>query len=127
MGRVTKLRGAQTRASEKYDPSGQSLASDSEVEARVRLHSTLFHHNRDDVIKLLFDIDQNLTDIKTFNNDAEDLLLAHSAFTFINGEITEIDKKVYAQDGSELYMHLKKTFNFDANGNLTSITNTKII
>ena len=124
---VTKLRGKQTRANEKYDPSGAGLASDAEVEARVKLHSSLFHHNRDDITKLIFDINNNLTDIKTFNNANEDILLAHSSFTFVNGEISVIDKKVYKSDGLSLYLHLTKTFLFDANGNLTSIDNKKII
>jgi len=123
MGGVTKLRGRQTNASKIYDPLGTGLASDGEVEARVKLHSALYHHNRNDVTKLLFDDDQNLTDIKTFNNENEDILLAHSAFTFDNGNISEIDKKIYSEDGNTLYIQLKKTFNFDTNGNLTSIDN----
>jgi len=123
---VTKLRGRQTRASEKYDPSGTGLASDSEVEARVLQHSSLFHHNREDVIKLTFDINGNLTDIKTFNNDAEGILLGHSSFVFTNGDLTRIEKKVYLEDGSGLYMHLTKDFTY-LNGNLDKIINTKII
>jgi len=124
---ITRLRGRQTRASEKYDPSGTGLASDKEVESRVRQHSSLFHHNRNDVIKLTFDSNRNLTDIKTFNNDNEDVLLAHSSFTFSGDDITEIDKKVYSEDGTTLYMHLKKTFTFDTEGTLVSIENNKII
>lgn len=124
---VTKLRGRQTRASEKYDPSGTGLASDAEVEARVKSHSSLYHHNRDEVIKLTFDTNENLTDIKTFNNNTEDILLAHSNFTFSNGNLIEINKKVYKEDGSALYMHLRKTFSFDINGNISSIGNEKII
>jgi len=124
---VTRLRGKQTRANEKYDPKGAGLASDAEVEARVQQHSSLFHHNRTDVTKLIFDTQGDLTDIKTFNNDDEDILLAHSAFTFSDGNISVIEKKIYSSDGSALYMHLKKTFNFDANGSLQNIQNEKII
>ena len=127
MAGVTKLRGRQTRASEKYDPSGQGLASDSEVEARVRQHSTLFHHNRGDVTKLTFDSEENLTDIKTYIDDDESILLAHSNFTFTEGNLSEINKKVYTVDGSEIYMHLKKSFTFTVNGTLDKIINEKII
>lgn len=125
---VTKLRGRQTRANDKYDPLGNGLASDAEVESRVRQHSSLFHHNRTDVTKLLFGTDGALTDIKTFNNEEEDILLAHSAFSFDDfGNLISIDKKVYTVDGSELYMNTVKTFTFDDFGNLLSIGNEKIV
>ena len=124
---VTKLRGRQTRASEKYDPSGTGLASDSEVEARIRKHSELYHHNRNDVTKLYFDTNENLTDIKTYNDSNENVLLAHSAFEFIDGNLSKIIKKVYENNGAKLYMHLEKIFSFDINGNLESIANNKIV
>jgi len=124
---VTKLRGRQTRASEQYNPSGTGLASDSEVEARVRQHSSLFHHNRNDYTKLYFDTSGNLTDIKTFSDAIETLLLAHTAFTFLNGNLNTIDKKVYNENGIGLYLNTIQTFNFDVNGNLTSIDNKKIV
>ena len=125
---VTKLRGRQTRASEKYDPSGTGLASDSEVEARVKLHSALFHHNRNDVIKLVFDTAGNLSEINTFNNAAEDILYGSSIFTFDSrGNLNLITQKVYNQDGLSLYSHIDKIFTFDVDDNLVSIKNSKIV
>jgi len=126
--RVTKLRGRQTRASDSYNPSGEGLATDAEVEARVLSHSKYFHHNRDDFTKLYFDVYGNLTEIKTFNNSSENILFAESLFSFDSfGNLTEINKKVYSEDGQSLYLHLKKTFNFDVLGNLISINNEKIV
>ena len=124
---VTKLRGRQTRASEKYDPSGTGLASDAEVEARVKKHSELYHHNRDDVTRLYFDTSENLTDIKTYTDSNENVLLAHSAFTYSDGNLSKIINKVYEKDGSTLYSHIEKIFSFDANGNLETITNNKVV
>jgi len=120
---VTKLKGRQTSANDKYDPSGTGLASDREVELRVQQHSQMFHHNTNDVIKLYF-TDGLLSSIKTFNNDDEDILLGETTFTFESGDLSEIVKKIY-NDKGELYMHLKKTFIFN-NGELLKITNEKI-
>ena len=128
MGGITKLRGIQTRASDSYNPDDVGLASDAEVEARVRKHSKYFHHNRDDVTKLTFDSVGNLTEIKTYNNDNEDKLYAESLFDFDDlGNLTEIEIKIYEEDSDDLYMHLKKTFNFDDYGNLTKIDNEVVV
>jgi len=126
VGGVTRLRSHQTRASERYDLEQENLATDQEVETRVRKHSSLFHHNRNDNTELEFDAQGNLSEINVYSEDGL-ILLARSTFSFdAGGNLNSINKKVYEMDGSEIYMELQKDFVFDTNGNLSDIQNTKI-
>jgi hypothetical protein len=121
LGRITKIRAEQTRADEKYDPSGHSLATDSEVESRIRKHSALFHHGRDDNSKMTFDADGKLTDIRVWD-ETDTLLLQHSEFTYdLSGNLTTLVKTVWEEDGAE-YTKLQKDF-LTVNGILTEIQN----
>jgi len=124
MGRVTKIRARQTRANEKYTADDTSLATDGEVETRVRQHSSLFHHARNEVIKLYF-TNGDLTNITTYDNDAEDNILIDTSFVYANGDLTEIEKVTFNSDGSE-YLHLSKSFEYDVDGNLVKINNNKV-
>jgi hypothetical protein len=124
MGRLTKLRGSQTRASEAFNPtSDDQLATDKEVNERVLKHSSQFHHNRNDRTEFLFDIDGNLSEIKVYNADKTSLY-QRTIFTFVNGEITSMLKTVYNEDGS-VYTSLQKDFVFGTE-NIEAIVNTKL-
>ena len=89
-------------------------------------HEQLFHHDRNEVIKLIFS-NGTLTDIKTYNNEAGDILLAHSAFIFAGETLSIIEKITYNIDGIDIYQHLKKTFIYDMQDNLERIINEKIV
>ena len=89
-------------------------------------HKELFHHDRNEVIKLIF-VSGVLTDIKTYNNEAGDILLAHSAFTFIDEVLQKIDKITYNINGIDIFQHLRKTFIYDIQDNLEKIINEKIV
>ena len=103
-----------------------------ELEAFVQIHNNphnhekLFHHDRNEVTKLTFN-NGTLTDIKTYNDDQETILLAHTRFTFLQDTLNVIDKITYTIDGTGIHQHLRKTFIYDANNNLEKINNEKIV
>jgi len=122
MARLTKLRAPQTRASEKYDTGGENLATDAEVEKRVRKHSALFHHNRDDNSEFNFDADGNLAQI-TVTDPLGIEVLQQSDFTFsLDGNLSQIIKEIWDEEGNQ-YVKFQKDFIFDSNGNLETIEN----
>ena len=125
MARLTKLRARQTRAAEEYTADDFNLATDGEVERRVLQHSSSFHHNRNDNSIFTFNVDGDLTKIEITTQDGLSLL-QETLFTYdANKNITQITKEVW-DDSSQQYLKLQKDFNFDANGNITNIVNTKI-
>lgn len=120
MARVTKIRAPQTRAAEKYDIVEESLATDNEVETRVRKHSSLFHHNRNDNTQFIFDSLGRLSEINIIKPGTIELL-QKSIFTFdIDNNLSNITKTIY--DGLEIYTTLSKDFIY-LNGNLLEIQN----
>lgn len=122
MARLTKLRSTQTRAAERYDTEEENLATDREVELRVRKHSALFHSYRDDNTHFTFDASGDLTQIIT--QDPTDVSLYKQAdFSFdASGNLTQIIKEVWDHEGNS-YVKMQKDFSFDASGNLTEIQN----
>jgi len=123
MARKTRIRGAGTRAADKYDPSSESLATDSEVEQRARKHSEIFHNAREQVTKLIKDDDGILTHIKKYNNADEDILLQNSEFSY-SGTLLQTITQYYYDTQGNLYMQLKKTFEYNGS-ELTGIRNEK--
>jgi len=122
MGRVTKIRASQTRAGEAYTKQDNSLATDREVEERVKKHSTLFHHNRNDNTIFSFDADGNLTSIEIKDPDTNDTLQKTDLSFDTDGNLSIIEKTIY-DSADTVYTKLKKTLDFDADGNLSSISN----
>jgi septation ring formation regulator EzrA len=121
MGGVTKIRARQTRAEEAYDISGGNLATDKEVETRVRKHSALFHHYRDDNTHFHFDVDGNLNKI-VISDDSDTDKYQQSDFTFdSDGNLSSIIKEIWDPEGNQ-YVKMQKDFLF-VDGNLTEIQN----
>ena len=118
MGRITKFRAPQTRAAEEYDTSGENLATDKEVETRVRKHSSLFHHFRNDNTSFNFDNEGNLAQILVKNEN--DDVLTQVDFDFVDGDLNKITKEI--KDEGQSYVKYEKTFIFD-DGTLSSIDN----
>jgi hypothetical protein len=122
MARLTKLRAHQTRASERYDTEEENLATDQEVEQRVRKHSALFHGFRDDNTHFDFDTSGNLAQIIT-QDPTDTNLYKQSDFTFdTSGNLTQIIKEIWDHEGQS-YVKMQKDFIFDSNGNLIEIQN----
>ena len=125
MPRLTKLRAHQTRASERYDIEEENLATDKEVEERVRKHSRLFHKFRDDNTYFNFDTEGNLTQILTKDQTNTDILQQVDFSFDVAGNLSSIVKEVF-DENLDRYLKLQKNFNFDVNGNLESIENIVI-
>lgn len=120
MARLTKLRAHQTRASESYDTEEENLATDKEVEQRVRKHSWIFHGNRDDTTEFTFSND-NIQSIETKNGTS---LYKKTDFTFdSDGNIQTLIKE-YFDENLQSYVKMKKDFLFDSDGNIQNIQNT---
>jgi len=96
-----------------------------ELDAFVLAHNKMFHHDRDEKIKLFFDYNEILTDIKTYG--AENLLLVHTSFGYLEDVLSVIEKITYTTDGSNIFQHIKKTFVYDDGNNLEKIVNEKIV
>lgn len=122
MARVTKFRSRQTRAADTYSADDENLATDGEVEQKVRKHSTLFHGVRDNNTHFIFDADGNLSQIIT-QDPANAELYKQTDFVFdANGNLSQIVKEIKDVDGSS-YTKLQKDLLFDINGNLNEIQN----
>jgi len=89
-------------------------------------HDELFHHDRNEVIKLTT-VNGVLTEIKTYNNDTEDVLLVHTQFTFIDEVLQVINKITYNTDGVGVNRHIRKTLVYDIQDNLQKMINEKIV
>ena len=120
MGRLTKIRSSQTRAKEEYNPSGDNLATDNEVESRVKKNEELFLGNRDENQKMTFDVEGNLTDLRKWD-DTDTILLEHNEYVYTNGDLTSITETVWDDLGEE-YTKMTKTF-LRTNGTVSEIQN----
>ena len=125
MARLTKLRARQTRAAEEYSADDFNLATDGEVETRVRKHSALFHHNRNDKTEFTFNAQGDLIRMEILTPNGIDLLQQTDFVYDINGNMTTVIKEVFDEDLNQ-YVKLQKDFNFDGNGNISSIDNNII-
>ena len=118
MARLTKLRGAQTRASETFSPGTDNLATDTEVEERVQKHSWLFHGRRDENIKLIFDANGQLQGMEKLGLANE--LLSNVSFSFqLDGTLSTMVNEKFNLDGTT-YIKQQKDFIF-VGGNLDEI------
>jgi len=124
MARLTKIRANQTRAADAYTADNNNLATDGEVEQRVRKHSELFHHNRDDKTVFTYDVNGNLSKLEIYADDNISLL-QETSYTYLNNSILQIVKEVWDADLLQ-YLKLQKDFIYNASGNIISIQNTKI-
>jgi hypothetical protein len=126
MGFKTKIRGEQTKAGQSYNPASEhSLATDKEIENRSLKHEKFFHHSRTEFTRYVYTGNMSLSEIKTFLEATEENLLVHTEFTYNNGDLELIDKKVY-EDTGELYEHTQKTLVY-SNGILTEMNTNKIV
>jgi len=121
MARLTKMRARQTRAADNYSASDESLATDGEVERRVRKHSAIFHGIRDDNTEFIFE-DGVLSSIKVYLPDTDDVIKS-SDFTFDNGILTGIYNEVYDLE-LDVYVKKQKDLSYDSTGTIESIKNT---
>lgn len=126
MAVFTKTRGTQSRASEQYNPNSDSLATDKEVEDRVRKHSSFFHSNRNEFTEYVLDVNGVLTDIMTYADDTKMHIHNQTNFIYTLGVLTEINKRVYESDGITLYSHTTKTLNYIGT-DLVDITTVKVV
>jgi hypothetical protein len=127
MGGVTKLRVQQTRADEKYDPIGDSIASDKEVEARVKKHSSMFHDSREEYKEFVY-TSKLLTELNTYYDVGKTIKAETNDYVYSgNKTLISTERKIYDDDGVTLYSHIIKTFNYDGQGDLIGIVTTKII
>jgi len=123
MARLTKLRAKQTRAGDKYAPSEENLATDAEVEARVRKHSQIFHGVRDDNTVFSFDADGILNAIDSYKPGNTEKL-KHSEFSFdSDGSLTGIYIEIYDINLNS-YVKKQKDISYDSDGIITGISNT---
>lgn len=126
MAFITKTRGTQSRANEQYNPNSDSLATDKEVEDRVKKHSAFFHSSRNQFTEYVLDGSGTLTDIMTYVDDTKTQLHNQSNFTYTLGVLTEINKRVYENDGITLYSHTQKLLNY-LGEDLIDITTVRIV
>ena len=122
MARLTKLRAKQTRAGDNYTADDSNLATDGEVEARVRKHSSIFHGVRDDDTVFSFDDSGNLSNITAYIKDGSDVL-KDTDFSFdASGNLVTIISEVFDMELNS-YAKKQKDFYYDENNNINKIIN----
>lgn len=126
MAFITKTRGSQTRAGEEYNPLSDGLASDREVEDRVKRHSADFHSNRNEFTEYILDEFGVLTDIMSYADDTKTQIYTQTNFVYTEGSLTQINKRIYEPDGITLYAHTQKVLNY-VGDTLVDITTVKIV
>lgn len=120
MAGVTRIRGLQTTAGASFDSKDENnLATDREVEERIKKHSYMFHNNGNGKTEFEFDEDNNITSIKIFDN--ENNIKQESTFLFESGILTKIVKEIFDENQIS-YSKIQKDFVYN-NGNIQLVTN----
>jgi len=127
MARVTKIRDSSIHKSLIYNPKSTHLAVQSQVEDRVLVHNRHLHNDRNSVTRINLDINDIVTNISTYSDITETILYASTDFSFVGGNLTLVDKKIFSDDGLVLIYHKTKELTYDVNGNISSIIDTKVI
>ena len=119
---LTKIRSRQTRAADEYSPEGDNLATDTEVENRVRKHSSIFHNIRNFDIKFEFNSNDDISKITYYKQGTTDVL-KEANFTYnSDNDIDTITKEIFDNDLNS-YNKVKIEFTYD-NGDIKNIKNT---
>ena len=123
MARLTKLRARQTRAGDSYTADNSNLATDGEVEARVRKHSAIFHGTRNDDTTFSFDGEGNLSNITVCASGTSDILKSVDFIFDENGNLSSMINEVFDLELNS-YIKKQKDLSYNTNGNIENISNT---
>ncbi len=97
----------------------RNVITQKELELKyIKEHEELYHHNRNENSVFEFNGDE-LSNIKIFSGGE---LRQDSVFEYSNGELISITKTIWDND-LEIYVTLKKNFQYDAEGILLNIEN----
>ena len=65
----------------------------------------------------------DISEINLYENASETPVLRRKvSLTYTNGDLTEIDVKVYEADGTTIFLHYKDTLSYKAGGDLDKVT-----
>ena len=71
--------------------------------------------------QLTYDGDDNLTKVEEYLNNT---LRKEEILSYLDGDLTEVNVKIYDTDGETVELEYIDTLNYDKDGNITSIDRT---